>query len=78
MSMPVLVRHRAAMNAEQYDASAPVLIPLLKQQPGFVSHIFYEDGSGGVVDEVWETTAQHDAWFDAKNKPNVPVRSPER
>jgi heme-degrading monooxygenase HmoA len=70
--MSVLVRHRAPMSAAQYDESAPILIPLLKQQPGFVSHSYYEDADGGVVDEVWETSAQHDAWFEANVKPNVP------
>ncbi|HEX2704032.1 MAG TPA: hypothetical protein VHM72_11460 [Solirubrobacteraceae bacterium] len=60
------------MSPAQYDESAPMLIPLLKEQPGFVLHIYYEDADGGVVDEVWETQEQHDAWFDANVKPNVP------
>jgi hypothetical protein len=36
--MPVLIRHRAAMSAAQYDESAPTLIELLKKQPGFLVH----------------------------------------
>jgi heme-degrading monooxygenase HmoA len=61
------------MSPAQYDESAPMLIPLLKTQPGFVSHAFYEDADGFLVDEVWETQEQHDAWFEANVKPNVPV-----
>ena len=71
--MPVLVRHRAPMSPAQYDESASMLIPLLKTQPGFVSHAFYEDADGFLVDEVWETQAQHDAWFEANVKPNIPI-----
>ena len=70
--MPVLIRHRAAMSAAQYDESAPPLVAMLTQQPGFLFHVSYEDGDGFVVAEVWETREQHDAWFDANVKPNVP------
>ena len=71
--MPVLVRHRAPMTQAQYDESAPTLTALLKQQPGFVVHVAYEDDDGFVVAEVWESQEQHDAWFDANVKPNIPV-----
>ena len=53
--MPVLIRHRAAMSASQYDESAPALIEQLKKQPGFLVHVSYEDTGGFVVAEVWET-----------------------
>ena len=59
--MSVLARHRAPLSRAQYDESAPMLIPLLKAQPGFVSHAYYEDADGFLVDEVWETQEQHDA-----------------
>jgi heme-degrading monooxygenase HmoA len=71
--MSVLIRHRAAMTEAQYDESAPALIALLKQQPGFLVHVAYEDAGGFVVAEVWETQEQHDTWFDANVKPNIPV-----
>ena len=71
--MPVLIRHRAPMTQAQYDESAATLIALLKQQPGFVVHVAYEDDGGFVVAEVWETQEQHDTWFDANVKPNIPV-----
>ena len=70
--MPVLIRHRSAMSAAQYDESAPPLIEQLKKQPGFLVHVTYEDANGFVVAEVWETKEQHDTWFDANVKPNVP------
>lgn len=70
--MPVLIRHRAPMNAAQYDEVSPALVELLKKEPGFVLHVSYEDASGFVVAEVWETQEQHDTWFDANVKPNVP------
>jgi hypothetical protein len=72
ITMPVLIRHRAAMSAAQYDESAPALIEQIKKQPGFLVHVSYEDADGFVVAEVWETQEQHDAWFDANVKPNVP------
>ncbi len=70
--MAVLIRHRAPMSTAQYDESAPPLVELIKKQPGFLLHVSYEDASGFVVAEVWETQEQHDAWFDANVKPNVP------
>lgn len=70
--MAVLIRHRAPMSAAQYDESAPTLIEQIKKQPGFLVHVAYEDADGFVVAEVWETKAQHDTWFEANVKPNVP------
>jgi heme-degrading monooxygenase HmoA len=60
------------MSAAHYDESAPQLIELLKTQPGFVLHVSYEDADGFVVSEIWETQADHDAWFDANVTPNLP------
>jgi len=71
--MAVLIRHRAAMSLAQYDEMSPPLIELIKKQPGFLLHVSYEDGSDLVAAEVWETKEQHDTWFDANVKPNIPV-----
>ena len=71
--MAVLVQHRSAMSKDQYDEVSPRLVEHLKQQPGFVLHVTYEDANGFVVAEVWETQEQHDAWFDANVTPNVPM-----
>ena len=70
--MAVLIRHRAPMSAAQYDEIAPSLVEQIKKQPGFLLHVSYEDASGFVVGEVWETQEQHDTWFNANVKPNVP------
>jgi len=71
--MAVLIRHRAPMSLAQYDEMSPPLVEQIKKQPGFVLHVSYEDATGFVVAEVWETQEQHDAWFDANVKPNIPV-----
>jgi heme-degrading monooxygenase HmoA len=69
--MSVLIRHRAPMSPAQYDEVAPALVAIMKQQPGFVLHVSYEDATGFVVAEVWESQEQHDAWFEANVVPNV-------
>jgi heme-degrading monooxygenase HmoA len=61
------------MTPAQYDEAAPPLVGLVKKAPGFLFHVSYEDADGFVVAEVWETREQHDAFFDANVKPNVPV-----
>lgn len=72
--MPVLIRHRAAgMTAAQYDEISPPIVAQLKQAPGFLLHVTYEDPQGFVVGEVWETQEQHDSWFNENVTPNVPA-----
>jgi len=72
--MAVLVRHRPqGLTAADYERIAPPIIEKLKQQPGFVLHIAYEDPQGFVVGEVWDSKEQHDAWFNENVVPNVPV-----
>jgi heme-degrading monooxygenase HmoA len=71
--MAVLIRHRAPMSTAQYDEIAPPIVEQIKKQPGFLFHVSYEDAGSLVVAEVWETQEQHDSWFDANVKPNVPV-----
>ncbi len=70
--MAVLIRHRAPMSTAQYDETAPLLVEQIKKQPGFLLHVSYQDASGFVVAEVWETQEQHDTWFNENVKPNVP------
>ena len=71
--MAVLIRHRAPMSTAQYDEMSPPLVEQFMKQPGFLLHVSYEDATGFVVAEVWETQEQHDTWFDANVKPNIPV-----
>ena len=72
--MPVLIRHRsAALTPELYDQVSPPLIELLRKAPGFLVHAAYVDADGFCVAELWETQAQHDAWFKENVVPNIPV-----
>jgi heme-degrading monooxygenase HmoA len=61
------------MSPAQYHETSPRLVEMVKKAPGFVLHVSYEDSEGFVVAEVWETREQHDDFFDANVKPNVPV-----
>ena len=71
--MAVLIRHRSdGMTAALYDEISPPLVEQLKTQPGFLLHVTYEDATGFVVSELWETEEQQDAWFRANVKPNLP------
>jgi heme-degrading monooxygenase HmoA len=65
------------MSAAQYDEIAPPLVEQLKKQPGFLLHVTYEDASGFVVAELWETKEQQETWFNENVKPNVPFEITE-
>ena len=70
--MAVLIRHRAAgITPAQYDQISPPLLAELKDQPGFVLHVAFEDSQGFCVAEIWDTKEQHDSFFDEKVVPNV-------
>ncbi|MGE5274117.1 MAG: hypothetical protein ACM3QU_10240 [Verrucomicrobiota bacterium] len=72
--MAVLIRHRPqGMTRDLYDKVSPPLIEKVKQQPGFVLHVAFEDSQGFCVAEIWESQQQHDAWFDENVVPNVPA-----
>ena len=72
--MAVLIRHRAAgITPAQYDQISPPLLAELKDEPGFVLHVAYEDSQGFCVAEIWETKEQHDSYFNEKVVPNVPA-----
>ena len=72
--MAVLVRHRTQdLGPAQYDEISPPIVEKLKQQPGFVLHVAFEDSQGFCVAEIWESQEQHDAWFNENVVPNVPA-----
>ena len=72
--MAVLIRHRAAgITPAQYDEISPPLLAELKDVPGFVLHVAFEDSQGFCVAEIWETKEQHDGYFNEKVVPNVPA-----
>jgi hypothetical protein len=71
--MAVLIRHRTeGLTMADYDKISPPLVELVKQQPGFVLHVAYEDSQGPCVAEIWETKEQHDSFFNENVAPNVP------
>ena len=71
--MAVLVKISATgMDQAVYDQMVPGLHPLLKKQPGFIVHVAYPIAGGFAVDEVWESKALHDAWYNEFVKPNLP------
>jgi heme-degrading monooxygenase HmoA len=71
--MAVLVRISATgMDQATYDQMAPNLHPLVKKQPGFIIHFAYPIPTGFAIGEVWESQAQHEAWFNEFVKPNLP------
>jgi quinol monooxygenase YgiN len=72
--MTVLIRHRAqGLGLADYDRIAPPLVEQVKQQPGFILHVAFEDAQGFCVAELWESQEQHDAWFNENVVPNVPA-----
>jgi len=72
--MAVLIRHRASgLSLADYDRLAPPLVAQVKQAPGFVLHVAFEDAEGPCVAEVWETKEQHDSFFNENVVPNVPA-----
>ena len=53
--MAVLIRHRAAgITPAQYDQISPPLLAELKDEPGFVLPVAFEDSQGFCVAEIWE------------------------
>jgi quinol monooxygenase YgiN len=72
--MAVLVRHRAqGLGSADYDRLSPPLVEKVKQAPGFVLHVAFEDSQGFCVAEIWESQEQHDAWFNENVVPAVPA-----
>jgi heme-degrading monooxygenase HmoA len=57
------------LSAEAYDASAQQLGPLVKQQPGFISHAAIQDGNDFVITEYWESEEQATRWYDSTVRP---------
>jgi hypothetical protein len=72
--MAVLIRHRAqGLGAADYDRLSSPLVDQVKQAPGFVLHVAFEDSKGFCVAEIWDSQEQHDAFFNEKVVPNVPA-----
>ena len=71
--MPVLVTTTVPLDIEVYDQIAVDLLPGLRAAPGFRTHTAHATQPGTfVVNEVWETQSQHQAFFAAHVAPNLP------
>ena len=72
--MAVLVRHRPeGLGPSDYDRLSPPLVEQLKQQPGCMLHVAFEDSQGFCVAEIWDSQEQHDSYFNENVAPNVPA-----
>jgi hypothetical protein len=75
--MSVLKRHRVpGLPKEAYDEVASSVADSLASAPGFVAHHAVVDDGVLTVFEVWESSAEHDKWFDENVKPRLPEGTP--
>ena len=76
--MSVLKQHQApGMSASFYDQVAAAASPSQSKAAGFVAHYAIVENGGMKVIEIWDSVAQHDAWFNEVVKPNLPAGLPE-
>jgi len=75
--MSVVVRHHApGMTADQYSAIADVTMADLQSAKGFIAHYAFLEGDGLTVSEIWDTQADHDAFFNEHIRPKLPQEIP--
>lgn len=72
----VIRRHAPGMTADQYSAIADVTMADLRSAKGFVAHYAFLEGDGLTVSEIWDTQADHDAFFDEHIRPKLPQEIP--
>lgn len=71
--MSVLATTVVPLDLAVYDQISPHLGPQMQSAPGFVSHIVHSDVPGSfTVNEVWESAADFQAFFESFVKPNLP------
>src|SRR5437870_1008174 len=76
--MTVLKQHHApGMPAEAYDQVAAGAMPSQRKADGFVAHYAIVEDGGITVIEIWDSIAQHDAWFNEAVRPHLPPGVPE-
>jgi len=76
--MTILKQHRApGMSASAYDQVAAAASPSQSKAAGFIAHYAIVEDGGIKVIELWDSIAQHDAWFNEVVKPNLPPDLPE-
>jgi hypothetical protein len=74
----VLKQHHApGMSADMYDQVATGAMPSQSKADGFVAHYAIVEDGGITVIEIWDSVAQHDAWFNETVRPHLPPDVPE-
>lgn len=62
----------SGMGNEMYSGMIAQLRDQIRSARGFVLHAGHEIEGGWRVMEVWESEADHEAWFEGTIKPNLP------
>ncbi len=76
--MTTLKRHHVpGMPPETYDEIAASVADSQAAAPGFIAHYGVVEDGGITVIELWDSQAQHDTWFDANVRANLPPDVPE-
>ena len=76
--MAVLKGHHApGFPLDLYQQLLEEVKPSQSAADGFVAHFGADEGDGLTVTEVWDSVAQHDAWFDVVIRPELPAGTPE-
>jgi hypothetical protein len=71
--MAVLKRHRVpGLTKEKYDEVSSATKASQESAPGFIAHYAVFDDDVLTVIEIWDSQDDHDRWFDANIKPNLP------
>jgi len=52
------------MSGEMYDQVAAGVVASQSEADGFVAHYAIVEDGGITVIEIWDSVAQHDAWFN--------------
>ncbi len=65
------------MPASVYDEVAAAATASQSKADGFIAHYAIVENGGIKVIEIWDSVAQHDAWFNEVIKPKLPPGLPE-
>lgn len=70
------------MNTQMYDNSTEQLVPLVKQQPGFIMHTALATDDGFTITEFWESEEAANNWYNnfvrpASEQAGIPPFQPE-
>jgi hypothetical protein len=77
-ALAILKRHHVpGFPLDLYTQLLDEVRPSQSAADGFVSHHGVAEGDGLTVIEVWDSVAQHDAWFDVAVRPELPPGTPE-